>query len=420
MSTSSPSRLAVIGGGIAGLVAARALSRRHRVVLYEAAPRLGGHTHTVEVQDPQGPQRVDTGFIVFHPEGYPRFTALLEELGVATQPTAMGFGYEDPTTGFAYEGSTWRGRFADRRTWWRPGGVLSLWRDVRRFFQEAPHLLDGPAGERPLVPWLRAEGYSDAFIEQMIVPMGAAIWSSGRAAMETFPARFFVRFFHHHGMLRLKDRPRWRVVTGGSDRYIAPLVAPFAQDLRLGQPVRAVRRTDGRVDVATDEGTTNYDGVVLAVHADQALRMLADPSPEEEALLGAVPFVGNDVDLHTDARVMPRRKAAWGSWTYRRPPEEADRIHITYWMNRLQGLRTRTPWLVSLNQREGIDPHLVHRRLTYHHPVYTQAGVAARARMSALQGVRRTAYAGAWVHDGFHEDGVRSGMEAAAALEAGR
>ena len=419
MDASSPSRLAVVGGGIAGLVAARALCARHEVTLFEAAPRLGGHTHTVEVPDGERSLRVDTGFIVFHPEGYPHFTALLERLGVATQPTTMGFGFEDPVTGFAFEGSSWRGRFADPRTWLRPGPVLALWRDVRRFFLEAPRLLEEDAGERPLVPWLRSAGYGEAFIEQLIVPMGAAIWSSGRAAMESFPARFFVRFFDHHGMLRLRDRPAWRVVQGGSDSYLAPLCAPYAERIRLGEPVRRIRRLDAGVEIATDQGTGTWDGVVLALHADQALRALADPSDEERRILGALPFVANEVDLHTDRTVMPRRRAAWGSWTWRGGRADDGRARITYWMNRLQGLRTRTPWLVSLNQRDRIDPGRVHRRLVYEHPVYTLEGVARRRELAGLQGTRRTWYAGAWVHDGFHEDGVRSALEVAAALGGG-
>ncbi|MGE0191496.1 MAG: NAD(P)/FAD-dependent oxidoreductase [Planctomycetota bacterium] len=410
------SRLAVLGGGVAGLVTAHLLTPHHEVTVFEAAPRLGGHTHTVEVEDTGRRVRVDTGFIVFHPEGYPRFTALLGKLGVDTQPTDMGFGFEDPASGFAYEGSSWRGRFADPRSWLRPGRVLALWKDVRRFFLEAPRLLQTAAGEQPLVPWLRASGYGDDFIERMIVPMGAAIWSSGREGMERFPARFFVRFFDHHGMLRLRDRPEWRVIAGGSDRYLAPLTRPYEERIHLASPVRAVRRQEDGVDVATDSGTRRFDGVVLAMHADQALRVLADPSPAESELLAAVPFAGNDVDLHNDTAVMPRRRAAWGSWTYRQAPADADRVQISYWMNRLQGLPTRTPWLVSLNQRERIDPQLVRRRLHYEHPVYTLDGVAARARLREIQGTRRTWYAGAWVHDGFHEDGVQSAYDVAASL----
>ena len=410
------SHLAVLGGGVAGLVTAHLLAPHHAVEVFEAAPRLGGHTHTVDIEDGGRGLRVDTGFIVFHPEGYPRFTALLDKLGVATQPTHMGFGFEDPSSGFAYEGSSWRGRFADPRTWVRPGRVISLWKDVRRFFLEAPRLLESPEGEQPLVPWLRAAGYGEDFIERMIVPMGAAIWSSGREGMERFPARFFVRFFDHHGMLRLRNRPAWRVVGGGSDRYLAPLTRPYEERIHLASPVRAVRRHESGVDVSTDGGTRRFDGVVLAMHADQALRVLGDPSPEERELLAAVPFVANDVDLHNDATVMPRRRAAWGSWTYRQTGTESERVQISYWMNRLQSLPTQTPWLVSLNQRERIDPQHVRRRLQYEHPVYTLEGVAARARLSSIQGARRTWYAGAWVHDGFHEDGVQSAYDVAASM----
>ena len=406
-------KVAVIGAGIAGNVAARELHREHDVTVFEAGTHVGGHTHTHEVRMHGRTWQVDTGFIVFNDRTYPRFLRLLDELGVAAQDSSMSFSVRDERSELEYNGTSLNSLFAQRRNLLRPS-FLGMVRDILRFNREAPRLLDEPGGELPLGELLGRGGYVRAFVEHYVVPMGAAIWSTDPASMLSFPARFFVRFLHNHGMLTVDDRPVWRTVRGGSARYVERLVAPFRDRIHLGTPVEQVRRIPGGV-LVTPRGheAQRYDAVFMACHSDQALALLADPTPAESEVLGAIPYQANEAVLHTDARLLPRRRLAWAAWNYHLRPVGGP-VALTYNMNILQRLDAPTPFLVTLNHSDAIDPERVIERITYHHPLYTPASVAAQARHREIDGAQRTYYCGAWLRNGFHEDGVAS---AEAALE---
>jgi len=411
-------RIAIIGSGIAGLTAAYLLARRHEVVVFEADRRVGGHSHTVEVSDAQGCHGVDTGFMVYNRRTYPNFCRLLDQLGVPTQPSDMSFSVRDDAAGLEYGApEPWR-LFAQPRNLarWRFLGMLS---DILRFYREAPRLLeraeDDP--ELTLAAYLEAEGYGQAFIDDHLYPVTASIWSCRHAGVGEFPAAALVRFFRNHGLLSLTDRPRWRTITGGSRRYVERLTAPFAHAIRTGAVVTRVERDTGGVTIhAPGMNPERFDHVVLACHADQALGIIGDPSAAEVEVLGAFPYAANQTVLHSDPRVMPRRRAAWASWNYRRLPSSERQVSVTYHQNRLQRLPTRRPYLVTLNDEQSVAPDLVHARTTYHHPTYDTRAVRAQARVAEIDGQRHTWYCGAYWGYGFHEDGVNSGLRVARAF----
>ena len=409
-------KIAIVGTGVSGLVAAHRLHREHEIVVYEAADRLGGHSNTVTVDDPAGPLAIDTGFIVFNDRNYPRFEALLDELGVASDPSHMSFSVSDGGR-FEYSGTP-RGLFA------RPAHLLSpsflgMLRDWRRFNREAPRLI-GMNGTAPsLGHWLERQGFSRHFVERLIVPQAAAVWSADPEQMWSFPASFMAEFFDNHGMYGLRNRPRWRTVEGGARTYVEAIAAPWRDRVRLGAPVRRVERLPCRVRVEAEGcGSEEFDRVVIAAHSDQALAMLADPSRAEREVLGAIPYQPNEAVLHTDASLLPRHRAAWSSWNFHLGTEPAGRSTVTYWMNNLQRLRSEHQYLVTLNRPDAIDPAKVLRRFRYEHPVYTRDGVAAQARRAEISGVRGTHYCGAYWGWGFHEDGVVSAERACAEIEA--
>jgi predicted NAD/FAD-binding protein len=407
-------RIAIIGTGIAGNVAAYRLCREHDITVYEAAGHVGGHSHTHTVVQGDRSHQVDTGFIVFNDWTYPGLVALLEELGVASQASAMSFSVRNDATGMEYNGTTVNTLFAQRSNLVRPS-FLAMVRDILRFNRHAPQLLRQPAGEVPLGELLRSHRYSQSFIDNYIVPMGAAIWSTSPGSMLAFPARFFVRFLMNHGMLTINDRPQWRTVAGGSARYVAKLTAPFQDRIRLRTPVEWIRRQPGGVILkAVGQESVRYDAVFLACHSDQALQLLADPTTAEREVLSAIPYQRNDAVLHTDARLMPRRKLAWACWNYHSLPQREGPLALTYNMNMLQGIESAEPLLVTLNDDGAIDPARVILRTTYHHPVFTPAAVAAQARHRELNGHLGTYYCGAWWRHGFHEDGVVSAQAALA------
>ena len=412
-------KIAIVGTGIAGNVAARRLhAAGHDLTVFEALGHVGGHTHTHEVEQAGRRYAVDTGFIVFNDWTYPNFIALLDELGVASQESAMSFSVRDERDGLEYNGTTLNTLFAQRLNLVRPR-FLGMVRDILRFNREAPALLGTPGGESPLGEVLRAGGYGRAFVEQYIVPMGAAIWSTDAATMQAFPAKFFIRFLLNHGMLSVDERPTWRVVKGGSARYVEKLVAPFRDRIRLRTPVEWIRRLPGQVVVKPRGGAPeHFDALFLACHSDQALRLLADPSPAETEVLSAIPYQENEAVLHTDARLLPRKRLAWAAWNYHVLREDSRRVALTYNMNILQGLDAPEPFLVTLNRTDEIDPSKVLRRITYHHPLYTAAGVAAQARQAEINGPLRTFFCGAYWRNGFHEDGVVSALEALKHFEA--
>jgi predicted NAD/FAD-binding protein len=405
-------RIAVIGSGISGMTAAYRLSREHEVTVYEAAGYVGGHTNTVDVEHAGVPYAIDTGFIVYNDWTYPNFIALLEELGVAWQPSDMSFSVRCETTGLEYNGTSLNSLFAQRRNCLRPS-FLRMVRDILRFNREAPALLQDSASRLTLGQYLDQNGYSRYFVDHYIIPMGAAIWSSRPLDMLHFPARYFVEFFSNHGFLSVNDRPTWRVIQGGSREYMKRLAGPLAGGIRLNTPVASIQRQPHQVTVRTRAGAVeHFDQVFLACHSDQALRLLSDPSPEETEVLGAIGYQANEALLHTDERMMPRRKLAHAAWNYHLPIEQYEHVTVTYNMNILQSLRAPVQFMVTLNRSQDVHESKVLRRFTYHHPVYTTAAVAAQRRHADISGVRRTNYCGAYWGYGFHEDGVRSALSA--------
>ena len=410
-------KVAVIGGGVSGLVAAHALRDRCDVVLLEAGARPGGHANTVTVPTRRGTTAVDTGFIVLNDRNYPRLEALLADLGVATQPSDMSFGVSDEAGDFEYASTSLSGLFAVRRHAVSP----RFWRmvlDVPRFQRAGRALLAGDE-DPSLRAWLAGLGVSGDFVERVVVPQAAAVWSADPEQLWTFPARFLVRFFANHGMLGLTGRPAWRTVTGGSRTYVDAIAARLGDRLRCDAPVAVVRRTPDGVEVTVaGEAPERFDEVVLACHADQALALLADASPAERALLGAFPSQPNEVVLHTDTSVMPRRRAAWASWNAHLLDDPTGLPTLTYDLTRLQSLDCEERLLVTMNHTGRIDPARVLSRHAYAHPVFTPEGTRAQERHGEVSGSDRVHFAGAYWGWGFHEDGVVSGERAAAAVAA--
>ena len=399
-------RIAIIGAGVAGLASAWWLSREHEVTLFEANDYLGGHTHTHEVEVGGVRMAVDTGFIVFNPLHYPLLTAWFDELGVASQPTTMSFSMHSERSGVAYNAGSLDGLFCQRRNLVSPRfwGMLS---DLRRFYREAPLLLAEQEGPT-LGDYLRRQRYGEAFIEEHLLPMASALWSSPTATVMDFPARYLAQFMANHQMLQMTGRPSWRVVKGGSTRYVEALRQRWRVRERLQCPVQAVERRPGGAQVHSAAGVEGFDEVILACHSDQALALLTDADRIEQEVLGAIGYQSNEVVLHTDASLLPRERKAWAAWNAYVPRDRAAPCSVSYCMNLLQDLPGDTPLVVTLNRSEAIDPAKVLRTLRYAHPVHTHAAIRAQQRWGELQGRRHTWFAGAYWGWGFHEDGIRS------------
>lgn len=415
-------RIAIIGSGISGLTAAHRLHPRHEVTVFEADDRVGGHAHTVRASLDDGDVDVDTGFIVYNQRNYPVFTRLLAELQVQTQPSDMSLAISDERHDLEWGTNTSR-LFAQRRNLVRPGFV-SMIGEVLRWNRLGQRVLAGRVDVDELTPVgdvLADRHFSRRFFDWYLVPLAAAIWSADPATVDRFPIATFCRFLHNHGMLSLGERPAWRTVTGGSQRYVEALTSPFAHRIRTGTPVTALERHADGVDVrtTTDPAGTTFDRVVVATHSDQALALLADADPLEKAVVGAVRYQPNVATLHTDVRMLPRNRQAWASWNVQVLPGEQRRVAMTYHMNRLQSLDTRHEVCVTLNRHDDIDPATVIRRIDYDHPVFDAAAISAQRRRDELQGRGDVYWAGAWWGYGFHEDGARSGSEVAALIEAG-
>lgn len=408
-------RIAVIGSGISGLAAAWLLSRQHLVTLFEADDRLGGHTHTHQIDLRGHSYAVDTGFIVHNPANYPLLNQLLSELGVASQPTTMSFSVHNEASGLEYNAATLDTLFCQRRNVASPR-FLGMVRDILRFYREAPALLLQPGQGPTLGEFLSSHGYGAGFRDDHLVPMASALWSSPAEQILSFPAHYLVRFMANHQMLQVADRPEWRVVSGGSSSYIHAMRLSWAVQERLSCAVQSVSRLPDGVLVTSGHGTERFDHIVLACHGDQALALLHDADAAERSVLGAMRYQPNDTVLHTDARLLPRRRKAWAAWNARVPQVPTQTCTVSYCMNLLQGLDAPEPLIVTLNGTQDIDPGKILKRMQYHHPVYTHESVAAQARKPEIQGRRRTWFAGAYWGWGFHEDGMRSAVEVASAL----
>jgi predicted NAD/FAD-binding protein len=409
--------IAIVGGGVSGIVAAHALHERHEITLFEANSYLGGHTNTISVERDDGPPlAVDTGFIVLNDRNYPRFSELLAAAGVPVQATHMGFSVKGQDEDFEYAGTP-AGLFAQRANLARP----QFWRmikDLLEFNRSLAKLLgEGVEEDRSLRAFVEDGGYSRWFIERLIVPQASAVWSADPAGLWDFPVRFLAEFFQNHGMLGFRDRPQWQTVVGGSKRYVAALSARFADRVRLNTAVQAIRREPDGVEIQTrGNGVERFDLAVIACHADQALAALADPTPSEREVLGAFSYSANEAVLHTDARLLPRRRRVRAAWNYHLFERPRPQTTVTYYMNHLQRLNCVEDYCVSLNVTDLIDPSKVIRQINYTHPIYTRASVAAQSRWAEISSDGRTRYAGAHWGSGFHEDGVVSGLRAVKGL----
>lgn len=409
-------KVAIIGTGIAGNVASYHLSKSHDITVFEANNYIGGHTHTHQMQVDGQTLAVDSGFIVFNHRTYPNFVQLLRELQVPWQMSDMSFSVRSvrkhsSQTNLEYNGTNLNGLFAQRSNLLRPSFHQML-REIFRFNRESVLLLDKEESTLTFGEFLREGKYSQQFIDNYIIPMGAAIWSTSPELMLEFPAQFFIRFFDNHGMLTIDDRPDWYVIEGGSSAYVEKLTATFRDRIRLSCPVERVWRFPNRVEIESRFGRESFDAVFFACHSDQALRLLAEPSDLEQQLLSAFPYQKNHALLHSDPAVMPRRQRAWASWNYYVPAEQTGKPMLSYHMNRLQSLPCQQPFFVTLNAPEQVAYGLVHKELSYDHPLFTPEGVKAQPRQAELNGGDRTFYCGAYWRYGFHEDGVVSALNA--------
>jgi uncharacterized protein len=393
------------------------LGLHHDLTLYEASSHVGGHTATVTVEAEGGLWSIDTGFIVFNEWTYPNFVALLRELAVPWQGSNMSFSLRCENSGLEYNGTTMNTVFAQRRNLLRPS-FLRMLTDILRFNATAAKALTTASDSLTLGEYLTQHRYSQQFIDLYVLPMGRAIWSASATAILSFPARFFVEFFGRHGFLSVNDRPEWLAVCGGSRNYVARLIAPFKNNIKLRAPVAGIKRHANHVVVRTAAGhNEHFDKVILACHADDALRLLDDPTTAEQEILGAFPYQANQVVLHTDSSLLPREPRARAAWNYHLLDVPQDRVALTYDMNRLMSLDSKVRFLVTMNRTGAIDPAKILREFTYDHPVYTPGAVQAQAQRQTISGVQHTYFAGAYWGAGFHEDGLVSGYAAAANIQ---
>ena len=405
-------KIAVIGSGIAGNVAAYKLSQEHDVTVYEANDYVGGHTNTHDIIVNDKQYAIDTGFIVFNYRTYPAFTRLLEELNVEAMPTNMSFSVKHEQTGLEYNGNTVNSMFAQRSNLFRPS-FLRMVKDILRFNREAVETLEHEDAELPLGEYLQKYRYGDEFKNHYIIPMGAAIWSTEASLMQDFPARFFIRFFHNHGLLTVNDRPTWHVIKGGSREYLEPLTKPFRHNIRIHTPVENIRRFPSHVEIETEKfGIETFDAVFIAAHTDEALGMLEQATTAESEVLGAITYQQNEAILHTDTSLLPKRKLAWAAWNYHILQQQRERVALTYNMNILQCIDAPVTFNVTLNNSDAINPDTILKRIEYSHPMFTPESVAAQQRHHEINGTNRTWYCGAYWRNGFHEDGVVSAIEA--------
>ncbi len=409
-------RIAIVGTGIAGNTVAMRLRDRYDITVYEAASYVGGHTNTIDVREGARTHAIDTGFIVFNDRTYPNFVRLLEEIGQPWRNSQMSFSVHLADGALEYNGSTLNGLFAQRTNLLRPSFYVMI-RDILRFNRDALEDISGARETMTLGEYLSDNGYSQQFRDHYLVPMAAAIWSAEPLAVLQMPAGFLVRFFKNHGLLQLENRPQWRVIKGGSREYVRRMTDGHRDRIRLNTAVKSVRRTLHGVEVATyDNGWERYDCVFLACHSDQALAMLADPTNLERDVLGGIRYHDNEAVLHTDTRVLPRRRRAWAAWNYFVPAAGRSHVAVSYNMNLLQGLDSDETFVVTLNDDSRIAEDKIIRRIQYQHPMFTRGALAAQSRHREIN-ADRTFFCGAYWRNGFHEDGVVSALNAISHFE---
>lgn len=407
--------IAIIGSGVSGLTAAFLLAKKHKVTVFEKSERIGGHTATVDVELDGKSYVIDTGFIVFNDKTYPNFLALLDEIGIGKQPTEMSFSVHNCQTGLEYNGHNLNTLFAQRRNILNPFFWLLI-REILRFNKlcKAIYHQQTAIDSSTLGEFLTKNRFSRYFAEHYILPMGAAIWSTSLAQMEDFELKFFVQFFHHHGLLNIADRPQWYVIPKGSRQYLAPLSESFKEKIRLNADITSINRKEEQVQLTFANGDIEmFDDVVIACHSDQALALLTDASEDEKSILSAMPYSTNSVVLHTDESLLPKRKKAWASWNYQLSSDRQRPASVTYNMNILQGIKSEHTFCVTLNQKQAINPDKILREFTYHHPIFSSKSLTAQNQRDIICGKNRTHFAGAYWYNGFHEDGVRSAVDLA-------
>ena len=405
-------KIAVIGSGISGLASAFLLSKKHEVHLFEKDSRLGGHTHTHLVHELGRELNIDSGFIVFNPKNYPLLSKLFAQIGVQSQATNMSFSVTDRMTGLEYSADTLNSLFSQRSNLFS----ASFWRmlsDIRRFYKMAPELLHRSDSGPSLDEYLRSHRFSREFIEQHLIPMASALWSSPSEQIKSFPARYLAQFMHNHQMLSLGTRPEWKVVRGGSSTDIDAMKRHWSAHVHLNAEVKSVRRSAESVRISTASAEADFDQVVFACHSDQALALIGDKNEAETQILSALPYQNNHAILHSDPGVLPGNRRAWAAWNAMIPAQANAACSVSYLMNVLQSIESETPYIVSLNQDEFIRDDLIIARMDYAHPIYTHQSVAAKTRRWEISGHNRTHFAGAYWGFGFHEDGMRSAVEVA-------
>lgn len=410
--------IAIIGAGISGLTAAYYLREKHNITVFESAPRIGGHTATVDIEHQGRDYAIDTGFIVYNDWTYPRFIELIDALGVDTQATEMSFSVRCDSSGLEYGGNNLNTLFAQRRNLLRPNFHRML-HDILRFNREAVRDLESGsiAADTTLGEYLTENRYGDAFTYQYLLPMGCAIWSASTESMIEFPLLFFTRFFNNHGLLSVNDRPQWRVISGGSKNYLEPLTRDFRDSIQLNARISSVRRRQDAVELVLANGRIqSFDQVIFGCHSDQALQLLSDATQAERDALTAILYQSNEVVLHTDDALLPQRRLAWSSWNYWLRERYQQRAVLTYDMNILQGIESDATFCVTSNATEAIDPNKIIETFNYSHPVFSLDSVAAAAKIDNFNGLNRSWFAGAYLGNGFHEDGVVSGRRVADAI----
>jgi len=402
-------KVAIVGSGISGNTIAHLLHKKHTISLYEKDSRIGGHSHTHNLYIDGNSVFVDTGFIVFNKKTYPLFLALLEELGVEYENSNMSFSVFSKISGLEYNGTSLNTLFSQRKNLFNYKFIKMIF-EILRFNKESLRILEAQE-ELTLGEYLRDNRYSDYFSKHYILPMGSAIWSSNLEGMMKFPAKFFISFLHNHGMLKVNDRPQWLTIRNGSQSYVEKLCQPYKKAIKLNSNIKRIERKPNEIIIYDQDGKKSFDYLFMACHSDEAMNLLSDLTKDERRILSAIPYINNEIYLHTDASIMPKNKLSWAAWNYNIDRKTNEPITLTYNMNILQNIKTTTPILVTLNPKGNIRGEKIIKKLNYAHPLFTIDGIKAQKKHHLISGVNRTFFAGAYWGNGFHEDGVRSAYD---------